>query len=269
MSLVEIERGMDRDSELDDSRGAEGLGASEEDAEWISTPTGSFWSPFFDEVRQLRAELAAARATIDSLRIDCSNLEANTHRLRRVASTDELTGLWNRRFLLDSLRLSHSFAVRQRLPLSVVMLDVDHFKAFNDDFGHAAGDETLRDVAALIQRCARDHDVAARYGGEEFVILLPGAGRRGAAAMAERLRRRVASRPSRFRPITASLGAATLRPRASQEPLGAAALLEFADLAMYQSKRRGRNQFTHADDIEAGVQVSASTRSRDASGPAR
>jgi len=257
MSLVEVGRGMDHGSERVISLRGERVGFPEEESEWSPTPVGSFWSPLLEEVQQLRAELAAARATIDTLRIDCSNLEANMHRLRRVASTDELTGLWNRRFLLDSLRLSHSFAVRQRLPLSVVMLDVDHFKAFNDDFGHAAGDEALRDVADLIQGCARDHDVAARYGGEEFVILLPGAGRRGAAALAERLRRRVEARASRFRPITASLGAATLRPRAGEEPISAAGLLEFADLAMYQSKWRGRNQFTHADDIEAEARAAA------------
>lgn len=271
MTLVDVERGMDRDSELDDpfSRGRDGSPGLHEDAERGSTSAGSHWSPFLDEIRQLRSELAAARATIDSLRIDCSNLEANMHRLRRVASTDELTGLWNRRFLLDSLRLSHSFAVRQRIPLSIVMLDVDHFKSFNDDFGHAAGDEALRDVAALIQSCARDHDVAARYGGEEFVILLPGAGRRGASAMAERLRRRVASRSSRFRPITASLGAATLRPRENEELPGAAALLELADLAMYQSKRRGRDRFSHADDVGVGVQTPSSIPSRDASRSSR
>lgn len=257
MSLAEMDAGMDHDSAMDLSLGDGRVGSLGDDAEWLPTPAGSFWSPFLEEIQQLRAELAAARATIDSLRIDYSNLEAHMHRLRRVASTDELTGLWNRRFLLDSLRLSHSFAVRQRLPMSLVMLDVDHFKAFNDDFGHAAGDETLRDVADLIQSCARDHDVAARYGGEEFVILLPGAGRRGAAALAERLRRRVEARASRFRPVTASLGAATLRPRTGEEPIGVAALLELADFAMYQSKRGGRNRFTHADDLGAEAQASA------------
>lgn len=250
--LVEVERGMIRDSRQDGSLDGERVEIAGAAVDWgPPAPNGTYWSPFLEEIRQLRSELAEARSTIDSLRIDCSNLEANLHRLRRVASTDELTGLWNRRFLLDSLHLSYSFAVRQRLPLSLVMLDVDHFKSFNDDFGHAAGDEALRDVASLIQGCARDHDVAARYGGEEFVILLPGAGRRGAAAMAERLRRRVASQASRYRPLTASLGAATLRPRGNGELLGAAKLLQRADSAMYQSKRRGRNQITHADDLEA------------------
>jgi len=248
--LVEVERGTDREARQDGSLHGERIESPGEELVRKPPAASCYWSPFVEEIHQLRLDLAEARATIDSLRIDCANLEANMHRLRRVASTDELTGLWNRRFLLDSLQLSYSFAVRQRLPLSVVMLDVDHFKAFNDDFGHAAGDEALRDVAALIQGCARDHDVAARFGGEEFVILLPGAGRKGAAAMAERLRRRVAARASRFRPITASLGAATFRPRGPGELWEAASLLEFADSAMYQSKRRGRNQFTHADELE-------------------
>lgn len=255
--LVELESEMDRDSGQNGSLEERLPGVERGMMVWKPPTADLPFSPLLEEIHQLRLELAEARSTIDSLRIDCANLEAQMHRLRRVASTDELTGLWNRRFLLDSLRLSHSFAVRQQLPLSIVMLDVDHFKAFNDDFGHAAGDEALRDVAALIQSCARDHDVAARYGGEEFVILLPGAGRRGAAAMAERLRRRVAARASRFRPITASLGAATLRPRGTAELPRAETLLNFADSAMYQSKRRGRNQFTHADDLDAPPDGSA------------
>lgn len=257
MSLIETDAGRDQDLATTLSFDGERLKSFGDAVEWLSTPTDALNSPLLEEIQQLRAELAAARATIDSLRIDCSNLEAHMHRLRRVASTDELTGLWNRRFLLDSLRLSHSFAVRQRLPMSIVMLDVDHFKAFNDDFGHAAGDETLREVADLIQGCARDHDVAARFGGEEFVIMLPGAGRRGAANLAERLRRRVEAGASRFRPVTVSLGAATLRPRSGDEPIGVAALLELADFAMYQSKRRGRNRFTHADEIGAEPQPAA------------
>nr|WP_303652661.1 GGDEF domain-containing protein [Paludisphaera mucosa] len=169
--------------------------------------------------------------------------------MRRVAATDGLTGLWNRRFLVDSLNISFSFALRHRLPLSIVLLDVDHFKSFNDGYGHAAGDVVLRDVSAVVQAAARSHDVVARYGGEEFAILLPGTGRPGAVTMAERVRLALASRRWPLGPITASLGVATLRHEEGVSQVTAEGLVEAADLALYQSKRLGRNRVSHADDL--------------------
>lgn len=191
--------------------------------------------------------LEEAYATIEALRANRSSMEDDLHRLRRVASTDELTGLWNRRFLIDSLEISLSFASRHDIPLSLILLDVDRFKAFNDSFGHAAGDLVLREVGTLIQGCARTHDVVARYGGEEFAILLPGTSGVGAIAMAERVRKSLESRSWPRRAITASFGAATLH----RSPAGAtvAGLVESADLALYHSKRQGRNRVTHADGV--------------------
>ncbi|KAJ3057659.1 hypothetical protein HK102_010948, partial [Quaeritorhiza haematococci] len=101
------------------------------------------------EIHRLRSRLEEAYATIDSLRTKGNGLEDDLDRLQRVASTDGLTDLWNRRFLIDSLDVSFSFAVRHRLPLSFVLMDVDAFKSFNDAHGHAAGDEVLRQVAAI------------------------------------------------------------------------------------------------------------------------
>jgi len=206
-----------------------------------------------DEIHQLRSKLEEAYATIDELRANRTDMEEDLHQLKRIASMDDLTGLWNRRFLVDSLDISYSFALRHRLSLSIVLLDVDQFKAFNDGFGHPAGDEVLREVASIALHCARNHDVVARYGGEEFAILLPGTGRDGAVAMADRVRRSLEARAWNLRPITASFGVATLRHCDIEEAATAANLVEAADLAMYHSKRHGRNRVTHAEDVVCAV----------------
>ena len=201
------------------------------------------------EIDRLHSLLEDAYATIESLQADRSNLEADLLRLRRIAATDALTGLWNRRFLIDSLQSSYSFAVRHELPLSLLLIDVDHFKSFNDGYGHAAGDVVLREVASLLQSCARNHDVVARYGGEEFAVLLPSTGRFGAEAMAERIRGALEGRSWPLRAITASVGAATLGPQDRLTDCSVSSLLEAADIALYHSKRNGRNRSTHADEV--------------------
>jgi diguanylate cyclase (GGDEF)-like protein len=201
------------------------------------------------EVHELRLRLEEAYATIEAMRADRSSLEDDLLRVRRAASMDAMTGLWNRRFLLDSLDVSSSFASRHGLALSLVLLDVDHFKAINDGHGHAAGDAALRDVADVLLRGARGHDVVARFGGEEFAILLPGTDRDGATAMAERVRRELEARPWPHREVTASFGVATIPRRVEVPGAAAASLIESADLALYHSKRRGRNRVTHADDM--------------------
>jgi diguanylate cyclase (GGDEF)-like protein len=217
---------------------------------------GSLEPPLLGEIRQLRTRLEEAYATIELLLANRTSLEEDVLQLRRIAATDELTGLWNRRFLVDSLQISFSFAIRHRLPLSLLLLDVDHFKAFNDGFGHAAGDVILNQVARLTQSCARNHDVVARYGGEEFAVLLPGTDREGAEALAERVRRAIQEHPWSGRGITASLGAATLCHVSCTSPRTVSGLIETADLALYHSKRQGRNRVTHADDL---VPASTST----------
>ncbi|WP_165073702.1 GGDEF domain-containing protein [Paludisphaera rhizosphaerae] len=214
-----------------------------------SAGPGSPESPLLREIQQLRSRLEEAYATIEVLLANRTSLEEDVLHLRRIAATDELTGLWNRRFLVDSLDISFSFAIRHRLPLSLVLLDVDHFKTFNDGFGHAAGDVILRDVASLIQSCARNHDVVARYGGEEFAILLPGTDRLGADSVAERVRRTIEEHGWSLQTITASLGSATLNHEGELTPRTVSALVETADLALYHSKRQGRNRVTHADEL--------------------
>ena len=120
------------------------------------------------------------------------------------------------------------------------MLDIDHFKQYNDTFGHPAGDEVLQVVGPTLRAILRGHDVVARYGGEEFVVLLPATDSDEALEVAERLRSAIADRPWPHRPVTASLGVATSDP----DTPDAAALVDHADRALYHSKQAGRNRCT-------------------------
>jgi two-component system, cell cycle response regulator len=166
-------------------------------------------------------------------------------RLAELATTDGLTGIKNHRHFRDSLDVAHALATRKEIPLSVVMLDIDHFKTVNDAHGHAAGDEVLRTVAKILRENTRGHDEVARYGGEEFTILLQLTDAVAASALAERLRESIADYPWPLRSITASFGVATFPAKAV--PRGGA-LLEQADFALYHSKKRGRNRVSHHDD---------------------
>ena len=172
-------------------------------------------------------------------------LERQNRQLAELATTDPLTGLKNRLHLREVLESSYALAVREGRPLSLVLLDVDHFKQFNDSFGHPAGDAVLREVAAAIGGMLRASDVAARYGGEEFAVLLPSTGAEEGRLVAERLRIAVADRPWERRAVTASVGVATLNPTTA----GPWALVEQADRALYRSKWRGRNCMTHHEDL--------------------
>ena len=163
--------------------------------------------------------------------------------LRALAATDGLTGLANRRTLDQTLRFEWARAARSRKALSMLMMDVDHFKAFNERHGHAGGDQALRAVANLIAECVhRPADLTARYGGEEFVVILPETDHEGAIQLAETIRRRVeASSPigERLSPVTVSIGVSTLKGDPAQPLSG---LINAADLALYQAKDAGRNR---------------------------
>jgi len=163
-------------------------------------------------------------------------------RLTEMATTDELTGVSNRRRFGEDLNLHAALAARHNLPLSLIMIDVDYFKSFNDSFGHRAGDEVLKTIATILRSEVREHDIVARYGGEEFVVLLPSTGSEAAMEVAERLRRAITRGSWNMVPLTASFGVATTDPSHS---ITVEDLVAQADEALYHSKNHGRNRVTH------------------------
>ncbi|MGH8502469.1 MAG: DUF484 family protein [Gammaproteobacteria bacterium] len=185
----------------------------------------------------------------------CLETSVNQERLKYIGLTDSLTGINNRRFF--DQRLTEEIARPQRsgLPLSGLLIDIDHFKTINDDHGHLAGDKALQTVAALIREQLRNIDVVARYGGEEFAVLLADADEHKAADVAERIRLSVAERIFRTDGstrlhLTVSIGVSTLHPKRDvQQPdyahLGTQ-LIEAADRALYEAKRAGRNRVVTA-----------------------
>lgn len=170
--------------------------------------------------------------------------------LTSQATHDSLTGLLNRRGLEEQYLAEYARAVRFGWPLAAVMLDLDHFKAMNDTYGHLAGDHALRQVAQLFREHLRSFDLAGRYGGEEFLLILPNSGKPGALSVAEKLRDLVASQPvcwgGREIPLTVSAGVAGFPDdtRESEE------LIRLADAALYAAKRGGRNRVCAAEPAE-------------------
>lgn len=165
--------------------------------------------------------------------------------LRSLSILDPLTGLFNRRHFTDTVGREWLRGFAAQVPLALLMIDIDHFKAYNDRYGHAAGDECLRDVAAALRVGARRiGDVLARIGGEEFVLLLPGTGATEALALAERIRaavvgRRLEHERSPFGRVSLSIGIATVTSTAA-ETLADAMLR--ADAALYRAKAAGRDR---------------------------
>ncbi len=168
-------------------------------------------------------------------------------RLERLAAIDSLTDAYNRRFGLVRLQEEFGRALRVEGPLGVLMVDLDHFKAVNDTFGHLAGDRVLRAVAGSMRRVLREGDVLVRYGGEEFLAVLPGASSADLLELAERLRRAVAATEVRDREmrirVTASIGAASYP---EHDVASASELVESADAALYEAKGSGRDRVSIA-----------------------
>lgn len=168
-----------------------------------------------------------------------ADLAEQLEQAQRLAATDGLTKIANRRTFAATLEREVARAVRGAEDLSLVLLDIDHFKQLNDAHGHQTGDEVLQGVAVALTSECREFDTAARYGGEEFAVVLPGCGPEEGHLIAERLRRAVTAAPS-VTPITASAGVATFPWHACD----ADTLVRAADDALYASKRAGRDRTT-------------------------
>jgi diguanylate cyclase (GGDEF)-like protein len=190
---------------------------------------------FNDMVARLREGREALDAANESLR-------KKNDELQRLSITDGLTGLYNRRHLMETLENERRRADRSERTFGLLMVDVDHFKKFNDRFGHQAGDEVLLRVSGILRKCTRDIDFAGRYGGEEFCLLLAESTLEGAVEVAERIRAELAEISFEGEKITVSIGAAEY----PTDGEGVEAVLASADAAMYQAKRRGRNRVSKA-----------------------
>jgi diguanylate cyclase len=211
-------------------------------------------------VESLMGELA--RATTRATRLEVSFVEKSRElatirdslvQSEERAKTDTLTGLPNRRALEEFFRKAQLAALEQDDPVSVLLLDIDHFKRFNDEFGHGVGDQVLRLMAKVLRERVRDIDLPARYGGEELIVVLPSAGLATATAVAERIRRAVAechisrrSTGETLPGITISIGVAQFQGGESM-----ADLIERCDRALYQAKNSGRNRVV--TEAELGV----------------
>lgn len=171
--------------------------------------------------------------------------------MRELSLTDGLTGVANRRHFNDRLESEWRRCARANLPLSLIMIDIDHFKLYNDRYGHQAGDLCLQQVSAAMKRCAaRPQDLLARYGGEEFILLLPQEGPEGAEVVAQRIQDEVRKlavaheASSTAHIVTVSMGLATAMPPLERQD--ANALIRSADAKLYQAKQGGRNRY-HRD----------------------
>jgi two-component system, cell cycle response regulator len=187
---------------------------------------------------ELRARLRTGRRIL-TLQDEQTKIREELH---FQATHDALTGIWNRRAILDMMRREFEIAARSNCGIGVIMLDVDHFKHVNDTFGHLAGDAVLKEVANRIQQVIRSYDLAGRYGGEEFLVVLPDCDRERIQNCAERIRSAIADHPILAEglslAVTVSAGTTVLDPMRGTER---DALAE-ADTALYRAKNAGRNR---------------------------
>lgn len=188
--------------------------------------------------KQASEDLLKLNAELETrVRERTTELERLAREMEAQSLTDQLTGLPNRRALDHKLAVEVRLSLRHKVPLALLMIDVDHFKQYNDSFGHPAGDEVLRAVARALETSTRTTDYVARWGGEEFAVLLRHTDEEGARVVAERIRETVATGPWTHRAVTVSIGAA----RVGGYMTDVAGVLTEADRALYEAKRRGRD----------------------------
>jgi diguanylate cyclase (GGDEF)-like protein len=203
----------------------------------------------FGFIRLAEETDARLRAFEDRIgRLEGENLDLlmQNRTLSEISARDSLTGLYNRWYVMEKIDSEMNRALRHGQPMSLLMLDLDHFKRVNDSFGHSVGDEVLKVVGQVLRDSCRVYDVPGRYGGEEFCIVLPETRASNTRVVAERIRSRLASTQlpvgEGFVTVTASIGVAGMDSVAEEGVVSAAALLDRADRALYAAKHHGRNR---------------------------
>lgn len=204
------------------------------------------------DTRTMRETNEALEARLNASRREISLLQENLEAVRTESLTDPLTSLANRKYFDSALARSIKQATASGESLSLMMIDIDHFKNFNDSYGHVTGDQVLRLVAMAVKQNVKGQDLAARYGGEEFAVVLPQTVLRSAITVADHIRRAVMTKELMKRStgehlgrIAVSVGVASLRPGDTM-----ATLLERADTCLYTAKRTGRNRVISETDPE-------------------
>ena len=219
------------------------------DGRAFTDPERQFLTEVFDLVRLVdenEARLYALEERISALQGENIELMTKNRLLSEISARDSLTGLYNRWYVMEKIDSEMNRALRHGSPMSLLMIDLDHFKEINDSFGHPAGDAVLKLVGQVLRDSCRVYDVPGRYGGEEFCIVLPETRINSTTVVAERIRNRLANTPlsvgNSSVVVTASIGVAGMDSVENEGVLSAGTLLERADRALYTAKHRGRNR---------------------------
>jgi diguanylate cyclase len=205
-----------------------------------------------DELSKATSRAATLEANFAATSEELDNIRDSLKAAEQRSNTDALTGLANRHSMDEFLRLAQIAAMEKDEALSVFLIDIDHFKKFNDDYGHQVGDQVLRLVAKVLQEGVREVDLAARYGGEELIAVLPGADLEACTSVAERIRRRIAEAKLTRRATGKEIGSITVSIGVAQFRLAesADAMIERCDRGLYQAKRLGRNRTVTETELE-------------------
>ena len=205
------------------------------------------------------AKTVAMSSELGKASVEMDDLKRNLEEARQEALTDSLTGIGNRKAFDLSLRREATDATENGQPLSLIICDIDKFKAFNDTYGHRIGDEVLKVTARVLKDSVKGRDVPARYGGEEFAVILPATSLDEGAIVADHIRKTLASRALTNKKSGESYGRITLSLGVSQLRLGEPLedLIKRADEALYRAKRDGRNRVEKEEESDAPLTLSA------------
>jgi diguanylate cyclase len=207
--------------------------------------------------RDMRDTNKALEERLTLSKTEISNLQQSLEAIRAESLTDPLTGLGNRKYFDRSIEIAVQNALANGEPLSLLMFDIDHFKSFNDSYGHLTGDQVLRLVGMSLKQTIKGQDITARYGGEEFAVLLPNTALRQALTVADHIRRAVMAKELKKKStgeilgrVTISVGVSMLKPGDDTD-----ALIERADACLYAAKRNGRNRVICEADPEYAAET--------------